>query len=106
MATLFNDLYERFYRRIEKDRDFFVYYNVSVDEAIKLAEKQANGYLIDAIDKLTDKCSPDVDFYDYDVENSVFNFDLTTKEIGLLSGLMYEVYFERDFATLKAFKIA
>ena len=34
-----------------------------------------------------------------------FNFKLTQREIWLLSSLMYEVYFERDEALLKAFKI-
>ena len=67
--------------------------------------QQATSYLCDAIDLLTSKCEPDVDFYDYDIEAQVFNFELTQREIGLLSSLMYEVYFERDEALLKAFKI-
>jgi uncharacterized protein YrrD len=97
----------RFYKRIEKDKDFFTYYNVTTAEAIQLAETQANGYIIDAIDKLTDIYTPkDVDFYNFDDTLEIFNFDLTNKEIGLLIGLMYEVYFERDLVLLKAFKIA
>ena len=67
--------------------------------------EQAVGYLYDAIDLLTSKCEPDTDFYDYDEELLQFNFKLTQREIGLLSSLMYEVYFERDEALLKAFKI-
>jgi hypothetical protein len=97
----------RFYKRIEKDKDFFTYYNLTTEEAIQLAEVQANGYIIEAIDKLTDIYTPkDVDFYDFDDLLEIFNFDLTNKEIGLLVGLMYEVYFERDLVLLKAFKIA
>ena len=67
--------------------------------------EQAVGYLYDAIDLLTSKCEPDTDFYDYDEELLQFNFKLTQREIGLLASLMYEVYFERDEALLKAFKI-
>ena len=67
--------------------------------------EQAVGYLYDAIDLLTSKCEPDTDFYDYDEELLQFNFELTQREIGLLASLMYEVYFERDEALLKAFKI-
>lgn len=107
MSTPFDILRKRFYKRIEKDKDFFSYYNVTINEAIQLAETQANGYIIDAIDVLTDAYSPnDVDFYDYDDILEVFNFKLTGKEIGLIVGLMYEVYFERDLVLLKAFKIA
>lgn len=107
MSTTFDLIRNRFYKRIEKDKDFFTHYNVTVEEAIQLAETQANGYIIDAIDKLTDIYTPkDVDFYDFNDTLEVFNFDLTKKEIGLLVGLMYEVYFERDLVLLKAFKIA
>lgn len=106
MSTLFEPIRNKFFRRIEKDRDFFLYYNISVEEAIQLATKQANGYLIEAVEKLTDNCSPDIDFMDYDEVLEQFNSDLTKKEQGLLADLMYEVYFDRDLVLLKAFKIA
>lgn len=106
MSTLFEPIRNKFFRRIEKDRDFFSYYNISVEEAIQLATKQANGYLIEAVEKLTDNCSPDIDFMDYDEVLEQFNSDLTKKEQGLLADLMYEVYFDRDLVLLKAFKIA
>ena len=106
MSTSFEKVINKFFRKIEKDREFFSYYNVSLEEAMQLAKEQANGYLLEAVEKLTDECVPDVDFFDYDEELQVFNFKLTDKEIGLLTDLMSEVYFERDFVTLKAFKIA
>ena len=92
-------------RKIEKDKDFFSYYNLSVSEVQSLVTEQATGYLYDAIDLLTSKCEPPVDMYNYDEELMEFNFELTQREIGLLASLMYEVYFERDEALLKAFKI-
>lgn len=106
MSTSFEKIINKFFRKIEKDREFFSYYNVSLEDAMQLAKEQANGYLLEAVEKLTDECVPDVDFFDYDEELQVFNFKLTEKEIGLLTDLMREVYFERDFVTLKAFKIA
>ena len=105
-STSFEKVINKFFRKIEKDREFFSYYNVSLEEAMQLAKEQANGYLLEAVEKLTDECVPDIDFFDYDEELQVFNFKLTEKEIGLLTDLMREVYFERDFVTLKAFKIA
>lgn len=106
MSTSFEKVINKFFRKIEKDREFFSYYNVSLEDAMQLAKEQANGYLLEAVEKLTDECVPDIDFFDYDEELQVFNFKLTEKEIGLLTDLMREVYFERDFVTLKAFKIA
>ena len=104
-ATSFEKVTSRLLRKIEKDKDFFSYYNVSVSEVQSLVMEQATGYLYDAIDLLVSKCEPDVDFYNYDDELQMFRFELTQREIGLLSSLMYEVYFERDEALLKAFKI-
>lgn len=104
-TTSFENVIDRFLRRIEKDRDFFAYYNVSVTEIQSLIEEQAVGYLYDAIDLLTSKCEPEIDFYDYDEDIQKFNFELTQREVGLLASLMYEVYFERDEALLKAFKL-
>ena len=106
MSTSFEKIINKFFRKIEKDREFFSYYNVTLEDAMQLAKEQANGYLLEAVEKLTDECVPDVDFFDYDEELQVFNFKLTEKEIGLLTDLMREVYFERDFVPLKAFKIA
>jgi hypothetical protein len=105
MSTLFEPIRNKFYRRIENDKDFFKYYNISTAEAIQLAETRANGYLVEAVEKLTDNCTPDVDFFDYDELLEQFNIDLTRKELGLLADLMYEVYFDRDLVLLKAFKI-
>lgn len=104
-TTSFEKVIERLLRKIEKDKKFFSFYNVSVSEAQALVMEQAKGYLIDAIDLLTSQCEPDVNFYDYDVDNEIFNFSLTQREVGLLASLMYEVYFERDEALLGAFRI-
>ena len=104
-TTSFDKVISRLLRKIEKDKDFFAYYNLSVSEVQSLVMEQATGYLYDAIDLLTSKCEPDIDFYNYDEELLQFNFELTQREIGLLASLMYEVYFERDESLLKAFKI-
>lgn len=104
-STSFEKIISRLLRKIEKDSEFFAYYNVSVSEAQKLIMEQTTGYIYDAIDLLTSKCEPEVDFYNYDEDEGKFNFELTSKEIGLIASLMYEVYFERDEALLKAFKI-
>lgn len=106
MSTLFEPIIDKFLKKIEKDSDFFSYYNVPLEEAMQLAKEQATNYLYEAIEKLTDGCTPDVDFFDYDEDTAEFNFEITKKEQGLITDLMRQVYFERDFALLKAFKIS
>ncbi len=106
MSTPFSSLLQKFFHKIEKDKDFFSYYNVSLEEAITLAKSQAVYYLYEAIEKIVDECTPDVDFFDYSEDLAEFNFDLTKKEQGIITDLMREVYFERDLSLLKAFKIS
>lgn len=104
-TTPFEKVTFRLLRKIESDKDFFTHYNLSVSDVNSLIVEQSVGFLHDAVDIIMSKCEPDVDFYDYDDELQCFNFGLTPKEVGLIASLMYEVYFERDEALLKAFKI-
>lgn len=39
--TTFEDIYNKFYNRIEKDQNFFNYYNVDIKEAKEIAENRA-----------------------------------------------------------------
>ena len=104
--TNFDEVINRLLRRIEKDADFFApYHNVSASEMESLIREQVIGYLYDAIDKIYELGNPEIDFYDYDVELQQFNVDLTKREIGMLSNLMFLVFLERDEALLNAFKI-
>lgn len=103
--TSFDYLFERFYRRIEKDEDFFNYYNVDIAEAIQLAHDRAKGCLIDALDRLSSTGNLQVDFSDYDEEVEMLGFKTTNKENRLIVDLMFQVYMERDLPLLHAFKI-
>lgn len=104
MSTSWELIYERFFKKIEKDNSFFSYYNVSDQEAIELATMRAKDYLIESISKLTSSCAPDIDFNDYDEEQALFAEDLTRNEVDLLASLMREKYFEKDMSLLKAFE--
>ena len=84
-TTSFDKVISRLLRKIEKDKDFFSYYNLSVSEVQSLVMEQAVGYLYDAVDLLTSKCEPEVDFYDYDEELQIFNFELNQREIGRMT---------------------
>ena len=104
MGTLFEELYKLFFDKIEKDSDFFEYNNVFEEEAIELAKTRAKNYLFESITKLTLNCTPDVDFHDYNIDLETFNFILSPIEKDLISSIMREKYFEKDFSTLKAFQ--
>lgn len=105
MFTTFDEIYQRFFNKIENDREFFVYFDISDEEAIEIARKRARDFLIESITRLTLSCTPDVNFHDYNASSEQFNFVLTANEIELLSSLMKEKYFERDESKLKAFAL-
>lgn len=103
MATSFMVPINRFFRRIEEDREFFDYYQLSGDEAMNLATTRARNYLRDAIDRVMLDGKPDIDFTDVDDAAYEFHEDLTSKEIYLLASLMYEYYMGKDIARIKTF---
>lgn len=104
-TTTFDFLFERFYRRIEKDEKFFNYYNVDVEEAIQLAHDRAKGCLIDALEILSSIGGLQVDFSNYDDKSEELNFKTIPTENKLIVDLMFQVYMERDLPLLHAFKI-
>ena len=75
-GTTFDYLFNRFYKRIEKDEEFFNYYNIDVNEAVQLAHERAKGCLIDALDILSSTSNLQVDFSDYDEEIEELGFKL------------------------------
>lgn len=101
MATSFDLPIERFFHRIEEDRDFFQYYSLSDEEALSLARKRAAYYLQNAIDRMMLEGNPEIDFSDTDTVLAQFNVDLTSREIFILSSLMYEYYLDKDVAKIK-----
>lgn len=103
MSTSFDTIFTAFFDKIEKDSEFFNYYNLTNSEALALAIERAESYLKESIVKLTLKCTPDIDFTNYDLDAKVINEDLTIVEIDLLANLMFEMYLAKDIAKLKSF---
>lgn len=105
-TTPFENIYKRFYDRIEKDEKFFNYYNVSVSEAIYIAEQRAKNYLVESLDELSSIGDLDVDFSDYDDDvGEVINFKLYPKEIKLIVEMMFLIYMKRDETLLHAMEV-
>ena len=104
-STSFEKLFQRFYRRIENDDEFFNYYNIDTEETMQLAHDRARGCLLDALDKLASADGLQVDFSDYDEEIEIIHFKTTAKENKLIVDLMFQFYMERDLPLLHAFKV-
>ena len=100
-TTSFDEFYSRFYDKVENDPDFFDYYNHTSVESMEIAQERAKSYLNEAIDIFTLKCTPTVDFFDTDTENDCFNFEVTSREIEIITRIMYSIYLERDISKLK-----
>lgn len=105
--TSFDEIFKRTLHKIEKDADFFSYYNVeSQSEVENLIREQLVSYLPDSLDKIYERGTPQIDLYgSLDLELQEFTIDLTQREIGLISSLMFLVYLERQESLLGAFKL-
>lgn len=104
-TTSFEKILKKFYDRIEKDADFFNYYNVDVEEAKEIAENRAKNYLCESLDELSCLSGLDVNFSDYNEDIEEINFKLVPKEIKLIVELMFLYYMKRDEALLHAMEI-
>ena len=105
-TTPFEKICKRFYDRIEKDEKFFNYYNVSISDAISIAEQRAKNYLVESLDEISSVGDLDVDFSDYDDDiGNVVNFKMYPKEIKLVAEIMFLIYMKRDEALLHAMEI-
>mgnify|MGYP004546798447 FL=1 len=100
-TTSFEEFYSRFFDKVENDVDFFDYYNHTSEESMEIAQERAKAYLNEAVDIFTLKCTPTVDYFDIDTENNCFNFIATSREIEIITRIMYSIYLERDISKLK-----
>ncbi len=101
----FDTLYEAFFDKIEKDKDFFSYNNVPIEYALDVAKMRSDRYLKEALATISLKCTPDKcgkNFIDFDDENKVLNYDLSYIETDMIASVMYEKYLFREFSKLKA----
>lgn len=101
--TTYSQVFELFFKRIEKDEDFFKYYELTVEEALALAQERAAAYLEEAVGILELKCLPQIDFNNRTADGFAFEFNAAEKL--LIPSLMYEMYLDRDVAYLKLYEV-
>ena len=111
MGTPYSVIVNAFLRRVELDRQYFFYNNLSDEDAMKIATDRAYVFLEEACDRVMMDCMPVVDFTlsyndNGDVDQSgSFSFNIVPQERLLLSSLMYEAYMERDISRLKTLDV-
>lgn len=101
MATAYSVPVTAFFLRVEEDRNFFNYLNLTDVQALALANERALGYLHEACARILFEAPEGSDFSNYNDASATFGFDLTVREIFLVASLMYEMYMSRDIAKLK-----
>jgi len=101
MATSFSVPIDAFLRRVEKDRDYFRYFELTDEDAMALAESRANVYLHEAAARMMIDGKPTVDLLDMDDDLELFNIDLTSQEVFIIAWIMFEMYMSRDIAQIK-----
>lgn len=103
--TPFEEVNEIFFRKVEEDRNFFNYFNLTEAEALQLAEDRATSFLREASARLNLEVSNGIDFTNWDLEKQEWNFVLTDVEKYLIASIQFEIYLSRNIARLKAFEL-
>lgn len=107
--TSYEQVNDWFFALIEKDMEFFHYFELSDDEAIKLAQNRASKYREEAVRLIRTKCLPQIDWTqrakDDDGNEVGFDFDFNGHEELLLPMLMYRFYLFRDISKLKTYNV-
>jgi len=105
MSTPFTKIYPKFLDKVEKDETFLNYYNLTEEESMNIAIERSKSFLEESVTDLVLKCTPDIDFTDYDEVLEEFASDLVKNEINLLASIMFEKYVSRDVAMLKTLNV-
>ena len=79
--TEYQGIFDAFLKRVERDRSFFQYLNVSQLDAEEIVEECCLALLNEACGRIMLEGNPTVDFFDRDDVAQIFHFDLTGTEI-------------------------
>jgi hypothetical protein len=103
MATPYSIIFNKFYKRLVNDKQFFNYSGLTEDQIKTLVQDHTLDLLEQAIEAFYKIGNPVIDFYDKDDNAQQFNVDLVKQEISLIVDLMYQKYFDEDKNKLHAF---
>lgn len=101
--TPFTNVIDRFYRKIKKDREFFMGNGINVDDLADILNEYSKELLDDAVNEIQLSISVNqvINFLDKDDLMEQFNFDLTSTEEDILSDMMYVKLLDEEMVKLK-----
>lgn len=103
MFTPYENVTDKFIRKIKKDKEYFCVNNVTEEQLLEMLNKRSIELLDDAIAELQPNISTmqNVDLFNKDDLMEQFNFELTRVEEDIISDMMVIKYFDEEFAKLK-----
>lgn len=103
MVTSYNVVIDRFVTKIKKDKKYFKFKNVEEEMALEIINRRNIELLLNALDELIPliSFSQNVDFLNKDDDLQIFNFELTSIEVDLISDLMVVKLYDEETITLK-----
>ena len=101
--TSYDVVIDRFITKIKKDKKYFKFKDTDETTALDMIKRRSLELLINASDEITPLISftQNVDFSNRDDDIEIFNFDLTSIEIDLLTDLMVVKLYDEETITLK-----
>ena len=102
MTSSLQDVYTAFFDRVEKDRDFFRYFEVEEEIAMKLAEEPAKTFLKEACSYIRRHIPLGFELKIVQGEDAQDRFaeEITDDEVELLADVMMLPYYERGLVDL------
>ena len=101
--TPYENVIDRFERKIKEDKSYFTYEGLTLDEVLEIVNKRSIELLDDAIVEFQPMVAiqQNVDFFNKDDIMEQFKFNLTKVEEDLLSDLMVIKLYEEQSVRLK-----
>lgn len=96
-----DEVFSLFFDKVEQDADFFNYYGISDEEAMKLAKERARSYMRSAMVYFSQQTELGFDLSIHTVDDEeLFVEEITNAEADIISEIMLLRYFERGLAKL------
>lgn len=102
--TPYENVIDRFIRKIKQDKEYFCVNGVTEEQLVQIINKRSIDLLDDAVSEIQPMISiaQKVDFLNKDDDMEEFNFELTKLEEDLVSDMMVVKYFDEALVKLKA----
>ena len=102
--TSFQPIYDMFWKKINKRKDFFIYNGLDEDSTKALIKERTIDFLKLAISDFSSSGELEIDLNNYDETSEQFQEDLVISEEDIISDLMEKRLLNQDIEKLKVFQ--